>query len=150
MPLHAWSRRTIGRLWLVGLLLEAGLVGVGVAQTRRERARADAEFARLFGPSGRRAAPPSADAVRRLESAGVKLEMHGDTITRVTLSPEAEREVRPIIEAVGQMGRTMAPALMWVVVSAAAIYLAVPAALIALTLAWGIAQRRMRSAGRAA
>ena len=150
MPLYTWSRRTIGLTWLAGLVVEASLVGAAAIQARREQARADVEWERTFGPPGRTPAAPSPEALRRLESLGVKLEMRGDTIVHATLSPAAERQARRIGEVVGQVGQAMAPGIARALLFAAAIYLTVPVALLALTLAWAIARWRASQAPRAA
>ena len=136
MPLHLWSRRTLALVWLAGLLAEGTLLGAAVLEQRRARTRMAAEWnARFGGPA--QPTPAERDSMlARLRAAEVTMQMRGDTIVGIDLSPDAEREVRKFGEAFAQAGRAMAPALLTVTVLAFAVYGAIPAALLVLTAFW--------------
>jgi hypothetical protein len=142
VSLKTWSRRTVGLFWVAGLVLETSVVIAGIVHARRDSAQADAKWEQMQGPTFKRGMPLTAEGLRRLDSAGVKLELHGDTIVSVTLSPEAARVFQGLGGAVRRVATGLAPKFALVFVLNIVLYLAVPGALLALTLAWLHAQRR--------
>ena len=152
MALRDWSRTRIAPIWAVGLLCQLVLLaGVAVYSRATEpphfhalRLKTDslrhADDARNDSVARGLRPPPSeltADekaAMRAIlrDSLGITWESHGQTTT-VHLPPEVDSALARVVRgSSGSVGR----AVMW----SLAMFFAIPAALLALTLAWIISR----------
>ena len=136
-------RRRLIRLWLVGGLLEILLVAGGAYQVHRANAPTAADSLGIFG--GRPVPVPPAvrdSALRGLAAQGISLQLHGDTLVGVQLSPERKREFNKVTRQFGEALTEMAPLLFAVGFAIMALYLAIPIALVIITIRWRRAARR--------
>ena len=135
MLLHFWSRRNLQVAWAIGLFAEAALIGATIIANRRADAEWDREWGR-FTTASPSATPLQRDSALRLlrEQTGISLDIRHDTIVAVHARPATERAAAA---AVAQISSGLAAAA----VLALAIYLAIPMALLILTILWHRAHR---------
>jgi hypothetical protein len=173
MSLRDWPPSKIRWLWLWGIAAEAVWVmlsfGIGHFQQFRMERRVERELAQAESINARRS-PQEWDSLRaltraRLESAGVRVTQSGDTLTRLAyndsqsvtlvahrdtmtrleLSPAAERGVGRVV---GTATSRITVGLGWtlIVLALAAAYLPIPVVLGVITLMWW-RQRSRRARG---
>jgi len=135
MLFSSWTRRKFQVVWAIGLFAEATLISATVIAYRR----ADADSKRNWGPvthGGPSATPLQRDSALRLlrDQLGVGLDIRHDTIVGVHMTPQTERAFAAAIRQVAAAA-TEAAALVL------AIYLAIPIALLILSVLWYRAHR---------
>ena len=135
MLLRKWTRRNLQIAWAIGLLAEAVLIGATVIANRRDEADWDRRWGRFMAP-GLPATPSQRDSALRLlrDQTGISLDIRHDTIVAVHVPPATEHAVAV---AVRQFWSGLAAAA----VLALGVYLAIPMALLILTLLWYRAHR---------
>lgn len=137
------SRRRLIRLWLVGGLLEIILVAGGAYQVHRANAFAAVDSLGIFGGRPFPVAPAARDsALRGLAAQGISLQLHGDTLVGVQLSRAQKQELDKAAHQFGEALSEMAPILFAVEFVILALYLAIPIALVIITIRWRRATRR--------
>jgi hypothetical protein len=129
------TRRKPQIVWKTGLFSEAVLIGATVAADRRASADFDRRWGRFTNGSAA-ATPLQRDSALRLlrDQTGISVEIRNDTIVAVHASPATER-------AFGATLARISSDLAVAAVLALAIYLAIPMALLIITMLWYRAHR---------
>lgn len=149
MALRDWSRRRLIRLWFVGIAAEGILIAGSVYQARRTDAIDAARSQRKLG-GGRPVSPTErAAALKQLAAQGVSVQTRNDTVVAVQLTPERQQQLDTALRSISGSLRKAAPALFAAFALIIAAYLAIPAALIVVTVLWLRATRRVIKIGAA-
>jgi hypothetical protein len=157
--LRDWPPRAIGRMWLWGILLQVIVAGTAYMIARINSPPVPPELARIRGHNDRvfaemrahddsvargELAPPQpltaeqkARLRRSLDSVGITVRRHGDTLT-VTGPPVLDSIVWRAFMGIDRAMRR----LMWIL---AGVFLPIPTVLLSITGAWAVLRLRSRA-----